>query len=278
VHYRPQTLVINNIEYDHADIFRDLADIRWQFHQLLRTLPGTGRILAQAGDPEIAATLALGCWTPVEYFGDGAKWSGKPLVPDCGRFEVHLDGRCLGQVEWPLLGRHNMHNALAALAAAAHAGANPATLLPALGEFRGVRRRLQRLAEIRQITVYDDFAHHPTAIRLTLESLRHRVGQRRILAILEPRSNTMRMGVHRAELAPALATADLIWLYQPPGIDWDLAEATQSLDGRRRVANAVSMIIEEVAAVARPGDQIVIMSNGGFEDIQRRLIARLEAG
>lgn len=278
VHYRPKTLVINNIEYDHADIFRDLSDIRWQFHQMIRTLPGTGRILALAGDPEIEATLKMGCWTEVEYFGDGARWRGKPLLPDCGRFEIYLDGRCLGQVEWPLLGRHNMHNALAALSAAAHAGADPVALLPALGEFRGVWRRLQRLAEVRQITVYDDFAHHPTAIRATLEALRRRVGAQRILAILEPRSNTMRMGVHRDTLASALAGADLVWLYQPPGIGWDMAEATRLLDGRRRVVDAVSTIIEEVAAAARPGDQIVIMSNGGFEDIQRRLIARLEAG
>jgi UDP-N-acetylmuramate: L-alanyl-gamma-D-glutamyl-meso-diaminopimelate ligase len=280
VHYRPRTAVLNNLEYDHADIYEDIAAIRRQFNQLLRTVPAAGRLIVNGDDAELAATLALGCWTPRETFGGAnhCDWSAR-IVPGSasGRFEVRLRGEAVAEVEWPLLGTHNVMNALAAIAAANHAGVAPAHAAQALNEFLGVRRRMEVRGVIGQVTVYDDFAHHPTAIATTLAGLRERVGDARIIAVLEPRSNTMKLGVHRAELAPALAPADLIWFFNPPGLGWDLAAAVASMGKHARFAADVDALAKDVAAECRAGDHVLIMSNGGFGGLHEKLLALLRA-
>lgn len=276
IHYRPDTLVINNLEFDHADIFRDMEDIRRQFNHLIRTVSGRGLILARAADPEIDTVLGRGCWTPVQRFGiDEGDWQAHILDAAGCHFEVLRAGHSECTIAWNLLGRHNVENGLAALAAAAAAGVQPRQAAAALASFRGVKRRLERLAEIGGITVYDDFAHHPTAIRSTLDGLRARVGGQRILAVLEPRSNTMRLGVHNNDLAAALASADRVWLYQPPDLGWDPHAALAPLAERSEIHTSVEAIVEALAGAARPGDHILIMSNGGFDDIHQRLRRRL---
>jgi UDP-N-acetylmuramate: L-alanyl-gamma-D-glutamyl-meso-diaminopimelate ligase len=276
IHYRPRTLIINNIEYDHADIFADLEAIRRQFHHLVRTVPGHGRLIVRAGDAEIQQVLALGCWTPVSTFGPGGEWTGQPLVADASRFEVRCSGRPVGVVSWQLAGLHNVDNALAAIAAAATAGVDPARSCAALAAFRGVARRLEHLGDPGGVHVYDDFAHHPTAIAATLAALRARAAGARIVAVLEPRSNTMRLGVHRDALPGALAEADAVFLYRPRGLEWKPDDAATA-SGRWQVHDSVEAIILGVAGMVRPGDNVVIMSNGGFEGIHGRLIARLGA-
>lgn len=277
IHYRPQTLIINNIEFDHADIFADLAAIRREFHHLVRTLPSQGLILAQQGDEEIRKVLEAGCWTPVEYFGDaGGRWTVAPVEEDYGAFTVLGDGAVAGDVRWRLVGRHNAHNALAAAAAAVHAGVAPAAACAALCDFKGVKRRLEMVATIGGVTLYDDFAHHPTEIRATLAALRAAVGRARILAIMEPRSNTMRMGVHQRTLADAFLPADRVLLYQPDNLAWDVEGCTTSLDGKREVHASIDGIIARVAVLAQSGDHVIIMSNGAFGGIRQRLVAALE--
>jgi UDP-N-acetylmuramate: L-alanyl-gamma-D-glutamyl-meso-diaminopimelate ligase len=277
IHYRPKTLVINNLEYDHADIFPDLAAIERQFHHLVRTVPGRGLIVQGTTDESIERVLAMGCWTPVQRSGDpgGAGWQARLLVPDGSHFEVWEGEKQWGTVRWPLLGEHNVRNALAALLAARHAGVPEPQACEALGHFRSVKRRLEERACIRGIRVYDDFAHHPTAIATTLRGLRRRVGEGRILAILEPRSNTMRLGVHRDTLAPSLAEADLLWLFWPPEVTWDLQPVVAAFGSRGRLCRGVDTIVAEVAAAARSGDHVLIMSNGGFGGIHERLIQAL---
>lgn len=276
IHYRPRTLVITGIEFDHADIFHDIEDIKREFHRMIRIVPGSGKILYRHGDSNVDAVLAQGCWTPVATFaGVGGDWRAQEAAPDFSRFAVAFQGEEVGRVDWGLIGRHNADNALAAIAAAREAGVEAAVACAALGEFRGVKRRLQRLAEVGGVTVYDDFAHHPTAVRATLAALRARVGPARILAVLEPRSNTMKLGVHRHTLGPALAGADRAFLYRPEDLDWDLQPVVDALDGRGEIHGEVAAIIEAVAGTARAGDHVLIMSNGGFEDIHRRLIQRL---
>jgi len=281
VHYRPRTLVLNNLEYEHADIFPDLASIQRQFHHLVRTVPSSGLIIANADEKHLAEVFGAGCWTPVEYFSAGGAadksplWSARHVAVDSTRFDVCLDGRVKGTVQWPLMGRHNLCNALAAIAAARHAGVAPATAIEALAQFRSVKRRMELRAEVDGVRVYDDFAHHPTAIAVTLEGLRDNVGGQRIIAILEPRSNTMRMGAHRAALPASLAAADRVCLYQPPGLDWELAAVTAQLGPRAQVFDSIASIITLVTQEARPGDQVVIMSNGSFEGIHARLIDAL---
>jgi len=277
VHYGPRTLIINNIEYDHADIFADLAAIRRQFHHLIRTVPGRGRILIRQGDPDIQQVLAMGCWTPVSSFGPGGEWTGHPLTADAAHFEVRRNGQPEGMVQWSLLGLHNVENALAAVAAAAEAGVQPGRSCAALGEFLGAARRLQHLGDPGGVHVYDDFAHHPTAIAATLAALRGRAGTARILAVLEPRSNTMRMGVHREALPAALSGADEVFLFLPRGLDW-AADGKADASARWHVHDSVEEIILQLAESARPGDHVLIMSNGGFEGIQKRLLARLAGG
>jgi UDP-N-acetylmuramate: L-alanyl-gamma-D-glutamyl-meso-diaminopimelate ligase len=280
VHYRPRTAILNNLEYDHADIYDDIASIRRQFNQLLRTVPAAGRLIVNGDDAELATTLTLGCWTPRETFGSahGSDWSAH-IAPGSanGRFEVRLREQAVAEVEWPLLGTHNVMNALAAIAAANHAGVAPADAALALNEFRGVKRRMEVRGVVGQVTVYDDFAHHPTAIATTLAGLRERVGDSRILAVLEPRSNTMKLGVHRDELAPALAPADLTWFLNSPGLGWDLAKAVAPLADRARFAGDVDALAKDLAAESRAGDHVLIMSNGGFGGLHEKLLAELRA-
>ncbi len=272
IHYRPSTLIINNIEYEHADIFHDLAAIRREFHHLVRIVPNHGLIIVRQGDMEISKVLETGCWTPVEYFGGGdARWISKPLRDDYSEFEINVDNTPGGVVRWDLIGRHNAENALAATAAANHIGIDSGMVCEALADFKSVKRRMEQLAVINGVTVYDDFAHHPTAIEATLAALRQRVGRKRIIAIMEPRSNTMRKGVHQETLAGSFMNADRILLYQPGDLQWDLSRCTESLGQRRQVFTDIDAIVHMAVSMAQPNDQIVIMSNGDFGGIHHRL-------
>jgi UDP-N-acetylmuramate: L-alanyl-gamma-D-glutamyl-meso-diaminopimelate ligase len=277
VHYRPRTAVLNNLEFDHADIFPDLAAIQRQFHHLLRSVPRDGKLIVNGTDKALAEVLELGCWTPVEYFAGKNGWSAQPLSPDASRFRLALDGKPQGDVAWDLLGIHNMNNALAAIAAAYHVGVEPARAIEALATFRSIKRRLEIRGAAKGVTVYDDFAHHPTAIATTLEALRARVGDARIVAVLELRSNTMRMGVHRDTLAASLSLADQVLLLRPNSINWNLERVTAVLGGRGRVLPSVDAMLDMLVAELKPTDHVLIMSNGGFENIHDRLLARLQA-
>jgi len=285
VHYRPHTAILNNLEYDHADIFPDLASIQRQFHYFVRTVPRNGHLIVNAQDKALAEVLDMGCWTPVEYFGDlqggsgGAAdkngWSAQLLVPDGSRFRLFFEGRDRGEVTWELLGTHNVFNALAAIAAAHRAGVPADKAVEALAGFRSIKRRLEVCGVAAGVTVYDDFAHHPTAIATTLQALRARVGDARILAVLELRSNTMRMGVHRDTLAPALSLADRVLLLRPNGINWNPERVTAVLNGRGQVLVSVDAILETLLQELRPNDHVLIMSNGGFDNIHTRLLEQL---
>jgi UDP-N-acetylmuramate: L-alanyl-gamma-D-glutamyl-meso-diaminopimelate ligase len=275
VHYRPRTAIVNNIEFDHADIFDGLAAIERQFHHFIRTVPRSGRIIANGTEASVKRVLTMGCWTPVEAVGLAEGWhSGEP-DPD-GSFEVFFANQSLGRVRWPLLGAHNRLNALAALAAARHAGVEPGAGIKALGEFGGVRRRMQVRGQAGGVTVYDDFAHHPTAIRTTLEGLRQRVGKARILAVLDPRSNTMKRGVMKDALPPSFEHADRVYVYTA-GIGWDARSLFALLGPRARCEAELDALIEALASEARAGDHILIMSNGGFGGIHEKLLDRLSA-
>jgi UDP-N-acetylmuramate: L-alanyl-gamma-D-glutamyl-meso-diaminopimelate ligase len=269
--------VLNNLEFDHADIFDDLAMIQRQFHHLVRTVPGSGLIVHPGGAPALDEVLAMGCWTPMEAVGDAGGWSAEPELPDWSRFRVALGGEALGTLDWDQTGRHNMLNALAVLAAGRHAGVPVAQGIASLSRFQGVKRRMELRGEVRGVRVYDDFAHHPTAIATTLDGLRNRVAGERIIAVLEPRSNTMRMGVHNAELAAALAAADLVYLFAPPDLGWDAAAAVAPLGRRVRVMDRVQAIVERIIAEATPGDHVLVMSNGGFEGIHQRLLEAIQS-
>jgi UDP-N-acetylmuramate: L-alanyl-gamma-D-glutamyl-meso-diaminopimelate ligase len=276
VHYRPRTAILNNLEYDHADIYPDVASIRRQFNQLLRTVPAAGRLVVNGDDPELATTLKLGCWTPVETFGAaGSDWSAQDEGGESAHFAVYFRGSKVAEVRWTLLGKHNVMNALAAIAAAAHVGVDPARAALALGEFRGVKRRMEIRGVVGGVTVYDDFAHHPTAIETTVNGLRARVGNARIVAVLEPRSNTMKLGVHREQLAPALSQADRSWFLNAPDLGWDLPAAMTQLGERAGFADTVDALVKSLADEARPGDQVLIMSNGGFGGLHEKLLAEL---
>ena len=289
VHYRPRTLVLNNLEYDHADIYPDLAAIQRQVHHLVRTLPANGLIVENASDPNLAAALALGCWTPRVAFvadaPDGARAGRDTATWFAWGAEQRLelrgpDGRTYSS-PLPLLGAHNRQNAIAALLAAQHAGVSIEVGLEALARFPGVRRRLEQKAHVRGITVYDDFAHHPTAIAATLRAIRPRVDAQgdggRLIAVVEPRSNTMKMGIHRDTLATALDQADLAIVLEPDGLAWSLAAALAPLGERARRLTEVESILELLRTTARSGDHIVIMSNGGFGGLPERLGPALAA-
>ena len=278
VHYGPRTLILNNLEFDHADIFDDLAMIQRQFHHLVRTVPGTGLILHPPGVAAVDEVLAMGCWTPTESFGEGADaehrgdWTAELLEADGSRFRVLLRGEPVGEVCWNQTGRHNVSNALAVLAAARHVGVPVAHGIAALGRFEGVKRRMELRGEVDGVSVYDDFAHHPTAIATTLDGLRNRVGGKRILAVLEPRSNTMRLGVHNALLAASLEQADRVFVFSPQDLGWDAAPVFESLGARAEVCDEIDAIVEQVAAEAGEGDQVLVMSNGGFHGIHLKLL------
>jgi len=279
VHYRPRIAILNNLEYDHADIFPDVAAIQRQFHHLVRTVPGNGRLIVNAHDMRLAEVLAMGCWTPVETFGIGCgAWQATLVEADGSAFTVHRNGELIGDVRWPLLGNHSVMNALAALAAAAAAGADPRALLPAFATFESVKRRMELVGEVNGVRVYDDFAHHPTAIATTLAGLRAKIGGARILVALEPRSNSMRQGAHAEALAPSLADADAVVFLHRPELPWDASHVTAALDGRGSTAPTVDALIAALHAQAQPGDQVIFMSNGGFEAAPRRFVERLRGG
>jgi UDP-N-acetylmuramate: L-alanyl-gamma-D-glutamyl-meso-diaminopimelate ligase len=281
VHYRPRTAILNNLEYDHADIYSDVASIRRQFNQLLRTVPGSGRLIVNGHDPELELTLREGSWTPRETFGLAqtaplCDWSAQIAPNSAARsFRVLYKQQSVADVDWELMGEHNVLNALAAIGAAGHAGVAPQLAAQALNLFRGVKRRMEVRGVVDGVTVYDDFAHHPTAIETTLKGLRARVGAQRILAVLEPRSNTMKLGVHREQLAPSLKEADKTWFFAPEGLGWDLQGAVSGMGDRVSLAASVDTLVQALRAEARPGDHVLIMSNGGFGGLHDKLLAAL---
>jgi UDP-N-acetylmuramate: L-alanyl-gamma-D-glutamyl-meso-diaminopimelate ligase len=272
LHYPGRTTVLNNLEYDHADIFPDLAAIEAQFHHFVRTLAAGGLLVVNGADEALARVLARGCYTPVERFGPAQQWSVG--AEHSGEFEVLWEGQAQGRVSWTLTGAHNQANALAAVAAARHCGVEPARAIAALGAFEGVKRRMEVRGVVSGITVYDDFAHHPTAIETTLAGLRARVNSARVIAVLEPRSNTMKLGAMRERLAASLAAADRVYCYSA-GLKWDAAAALAPLGARAEAHADLDRLLAALAAAARPGDHVVIMSNGGFGGIHDKLLALL---
>ncbi|AJP58812.1 UDP-N-acetylmuramate:L-alanyl-gamma-D-glutamyl-meso-diaminopimelate ligase [Pandoraea vervacti] len=285
VHYHPRTAILNNLEFDHADIFPDLAAIETQFHHLVRTVPGQGRLIVNGREPALERVLARGYWSEIERFGVADGWhvaqANEALASGQEAFWVHQGPKAAGEVKWALQGEHNRMNALAALAAARHVGVPPEQGAASLGKFQNVKRRMEVRGEAGGVTVYDDFAHHPTAIQTTLAGLRRRVGQARILAVLEPRSNTMKLGVMKAQLPASLADADLVFGYGAPSgkdaLGWNLAEALAPLGTRAQAFSDIDGLVRAVGAAAQPGDQIVVMSNGGFGGIHQKLLDALAA-
>ena len=277
VHYRPRTAVLNNLEFDHADIFPDLAAIEQQFHHLLRTVPSNGLVIYPAQEQALQRVIEQGCWTPLQTTGPDGQWQADLIKADGSEFSVSLDGVEQGVVRWPLTGLHNVANGLAALAAARHVGVTGEHGAQALGEFQNVKRRMQKLAQVRGVTVYDDFAHHPTAIASTLDGLRKQVGEQQIIAVIEPRSNSMKLGAHREGLAPSTALADHVFWYAPDNLGWDLAGTVADAPVPTRVCSSLEEIIAGVLALAQADTQVVIMSNGGFAGIHTQLIDALEA-
>jgi UDP-N-acetylmuramate: L-alanyl-gamma-D-glutamyl-meso-diaminopimelate ligase len=277
VHYRPRTAILNNLEYDHADIFPDLAAIETQFHHLLRTVPRHGLVLAPAQDQALARVLARGCYSNLTTTGQATGWHTQSV--DAQSFNVLNGTQVLGRVQWSLTGAHNQHNALVALLAAEHVGVSPAQGIAALNQFAGVKRRMETRGTINGVTVYDDFAHHPTAIQTTLEGLRAKVGTERILAVLEPRSNTMKLGTMAARLPAALAAADLVFCFgQNEGkqaLGWDPTVVLASLGSRLHAHHRLDDLVLALTSQARPGDHIVVMSNGGFGGIHTKLLKAL---
>jgi UDP-N-acetylmuramate: L-alanyl-gamma-D-glutamyl-meso-diaminopimelate ligase len=274
VHYHPRTAVLNNLEFDHADIFSDLAAIETQFHHLVRTVPGNGLIVANGREDTLDRVLQRGCWTPVERFGITDGWLAGKADAD-GGFEVLLHGESQGRVQWELLGEHNRMNALSVLAAARHVGVPVEVGIRGLSEFRNVKRRMEVRGTVNGVTVYDDFAHHPTAIETTIAGLRAKVGGVRILAVLEPRSNTMKLGVMKAALPDSLRDADRVFCYTA-NLGWDAEEALGPLGETVSTHNDLARLVELIAQEARPGDHVLIMSNGGFGGIHQKLLERLQ--
>jgi UDP-N-acetylmuramate: L-alanyl-gamma-D-glutamyl-meso-diaminopimelate ligase len=272
VHYHPKTAVLNNLEFDHADIFRDIAAIEQQFHHFVRTVPSSGLLVANGADEALARVLSLGRWTPIECFDISAGWRAEAL--DAGSFRVSLSGQEQGTVRWELLGAHNHSNALAAIAAARHAGVAPGAACEALGRFSNVKRRMELRGTAAGVTVYDDFAHHPTAIATTVAGLRHKVGKARILAVLEPRSYTMKLGVMKDALPGSLAQADLVYCYSA-NLGWNLEGALAPLGAKAACHDDLDTLLAAIAAEAKPGDQVLVMSNGAFGGIHQKLLDRL---
>jgi UDP-N-acetylmuramate: L-alanyl-gamma-D-glutamyl-meso-diaminopimelate ligase len=278
VHYRPRIAILNNLEYDHADIFPDVAAIQRQFHHLVRTVPGNGRLIVNAHDHHLAEVLTMGCWTPVETFGIGqGDWQAELIDADGSAFTVRRGGEVIGEIRWPLLGNHSVMNALAALAAATAAGADPRALLPAFASFQSVKRRMEVVGEANGVRVYDDFAHHPTAIATTLAGLRAKVGKARIVVALEPRSNSMRLGAHAEALAPSLADADAVVFLHRPELSWDAGRVTGALNGRGSTVPTVDALIAALRREVHAGDHVVFMSNGGFEGAPRRFAEAIKS-
>lgn len=273
VHYRPKTLVINNLEFDHADIFADLAAIQTQFHHLVRMVPENGLILTPHATPSIEETLKRGCWSERQSLG--VEWNSELVNKDGSAFHVLHNGKNVGTVEWSLMGQHNVDNALMAIASSHHAGVTLPDAIEALSSFKNVKRRMEVKGTVNNITVYDDFAHHPTAIATTLDGLRKKVGDARILAVLEPRSNTMKMGIHKNTLADSWQKADNLFLYEPDGMGWSLADAAENSHAPVNCFNDVEAIVQALKQSAQQGDHILVMSNGGFEGIHNRILSAL---
>jgi len=278
VHYHAQIAILNNLEFDHADIFPDVAAIQRQFHHLVRIVPGNGRLIVNAEDKHLAEVLTMGTWSPITTFGiDAGDWRARLIATDGSEFAVLREGKELGVARWSLIGRHNVSNALGALAAAEAGGVDIEKAIASLADFRSAKRRMELVGEARSIKVYDDFAHHPTAIATTLAGLRAKIGKARILVGMEPRSNSMRLGAHAAELAPSLADADAVVFLQRAELPWDAHKVTSALDGRGRTAPTVDALIAALREQAQPGDHVVFMSNGGFENAPRRFVAALSS-
>ncbi len=283
VHYRPRTAILNNLEHDHADIYPDVAAIQKQFHLLLRMVPRNGRLVMNGAEANLQQVIDMGCWTPVVKFSADAQqgqkndqWHADLLgAGDGSRFIVKQGDKAWGEVQWSMLGKHNVENALASIIAAEHAGVSVAESIAALNAFGGVKRRMEVRGVVNDITVYDDFAHHPTAIATTMQGLRRKVGKARILAVLEPRSNTMKLGIHREPLKQSLHGAEQIWLYQGPDVKWDVASLATELGAHARVHTSIEQMVNDLAAEAKSGDQVLIMSNGGFGGIHGKLLERL---
>ncbi|MGC2048115.1 MAG: UDP-N-acetylmuramate:L-alanyl-gamma-D-glutamyl-meso-diaminopimelate ligase [Gallionella sp.] len=269
VHYHPRTVILNNLEFDHADIFPDLASIETQFHHLVRTVPGNGLIVSNGRESSLERVLQRGCWTPVELFGTDDGW----VIDTEGH--VTLEREAQGTLRWELLGEHNLQNGLAALAAARHVGVSIAQGLAALGGFGNVKRRMEVRGIVNGITVYDDFAHHPTAITTTVAGLRHKVGKARIIAVLEPRSNTMKLGVMKDALPGSLKEADKVFCYSG-NLGWDASGALAPLGDKAVVKDDLNELIGAIASVARSGDHVLVMSNGGFGGIHEKLLDRMQ--
>ncbi len=274
VHYTPRTVVLNNLDYDHADIFPDLAAIETQFHHFVRTVPANGLIVANGADTALDRVLARGAWTPVARFGGSGAWQAGESEAG-GAFEVMHEGASRGRVMWDFPGDHNRMNALAAIAAARHAGVPAAGAVDALGQFSGVKRRMEMRGTVRNITVYDDFAHHPTAIATTLAGLRRKIGEARIIAVIEPRSNTMKLGVMKQALPGSLADADFVYCYSG-GLGWDAAAALTPLGSKAAVHDDLGRMVAAITSAAKPGDHVLVMSNGGFGGIHQKLLDGLE--
>ncbi|PKF80409.1 UDP-N-acetylmuramate:L-alanyl-gamma-D-glutamyl-meso-diaminopimelate ligase [Vibrio sp. vnigr-6D03] len=277
VHYHPRTLVMNNLEFDHADIFDDLDDIKRQFHHLIRTVPENGRIFSPINDEALESVLDQGCWSEQEKTGFNGDWQSEKIKSDGSEFNVIFQGKHVGKVSWNLIGDHNVDNALMAIAAARHVGVTPDLACEALALFVNTKRRLELKGEVNGITVYDDFAHHPTAIELTLQGLRNKVGEGKILAVLEPRSSTMKMGVHKETLANALSTADSVYLFQPDNIQWSVDDVASQCHQPVQTSDDIDTLVTRIVEEAKPGDQILVMSNGGFGGIHDKLLNALAA-
>ena len=281
VHYHPKTAILNNLEFDHADIFDDLAAIQKQFHHLVRTIPSEGRIIAPITETNIDTVLEMGCWTPVVRTSleanAQAELSAQLISLDGSHFNVLKQGQVVGEVQWNMTGQHSVANALATIAAAEHVGVSIVDACQALSNFGGVKRRMELLATVKGIEVYDDFAHHPTAIATTLDGARKRLGERRLWAIIEPRSNTMRMGSHKDGLAQSARLADEVIWYQPEGLDWDLQPVIDQAPNHAQVSRSLDEIIQRIVSEAGEGDAVVIMSNGSFGGLHQKLITALKA-
>lgn len=276
VHYCPRTLIMNNLEFDHADIFDDLKAIERQFHHLVRIVPASGRILLPCADTNLKRVMGMGCWSEQEWVGDEGSWQAEKLTQDASSFQVMLDGENAGEVNWSLVGEHNMYNGLMAIAAARHVGIKPEDACNALANFINARRRLELKGDVNGVKVYDDFAHHPTAILATLTALRAKVGgTARIIAVLEPRSNTMKMGVIKDDIAPSLGRADEVFLFQPPEITWLVSEIADKCIQPAYWSADIDQLVVMVAKAAQPGDHVLIMSNGGFGGIHGKLLKAL---
>jgi UDP-N-acetylmuramate: L-alanyl-gamma-D-glutamyl-meso-diaminopimelate ligase len=278
VHYRPRTLVMNNLEYDHADIFPDLDAIKRQFHHLVRTVPSEGLIIAPQHENNLDDVLKMGCWTPVvrTVINESGTWAAQLRQADGSVFEVLHNGQSQGQVVWSLTGEHNVYNALSAIVAAHHVGILASAAIEALSKFQNVKRRMEVIAKINGVTLYDDFAHHPTAIKTTLDGLRKQVQQQQIVAIVEPRSNTMRMGIHTESLALSLTTADVAIMYQPAELNWDLS-ALKTYNPAIEIYASLDEIISRLTGLAQENSHFVMMSNGSFGGIYQKMQQALTA-